>query len=273
MTTVQQNTPMAAPITSSLYPQQPIDRDWAYDIRQGEIVNRVDAAASPLLQNASVPPEAPQGEAKGPSRSEYDRFWDAPSSLPPQSAEEKRQQEGQEVDAQVGATAEAFVNAAIAAAPIAIDAAATVANAAATVAIPMVDFAWNLMKGAGNFVLASSSQPIDPAALQRRQFAEARLQLLTNQYRLLERDEWEYDRRETYMISLPALSGYMFGGFSGLATGMLMGYVAARVCRTASQSFIGYKQKRAQADQIRGEIHTLSSFLGVREPQFRPIFR
>lgn len=163
------------------------------------------------------------------------------------------------------------LNAAASVAPQALNVVGTVAT---TVAAPVANLAWNVLRGAGNLMLSAvAGEPVDPEVLRRRQLAEARLQQLTADYRRLQAEEWEYDVRELAMSTLPAVTGYLFGGVFGLFTGGAMGYLTAKVFRSTSQAFSGYKQKGTLANQIRNEVRNLSALLGVKEPKLRPVFR
>ena len=74
------------------------------------------------------------------------------------------------------------------------------------------------------------------------------------------------------MIALPAMSGYLSGGFSGFGVGLLMGGLAVKVCRSASRSFDEYRNKAAKASAIRREVRSLSALIGIKEPKLTRIF-
>ena len=154
------------------------------------------------------------------------------------------------------------------------NAAPDILRAARTVAVPAAGLAWSAIKGAGGLVwdaVASAPQE-DPVVTMRRQELEKKLERLEGRRNQLAYEQWELDRRETGMVLLPAVTGWLFGGVVGLITGVVLSKMAQNVVRSTSRAFDLYRAKAEQSAQINAEIRSISYLLGRREPILPRLF-
>lgn len=157
---------------------------------------------------------------------------------------------------------------------LATDTIVNVANSTKPLLIPAASFAWKALKGASNFVInALSSESVDPEVLRRKQLLQKRVEKLFAAHLQLENEEGEYNIRELNLVMVPAMTGFVFGGFLGMFTGGLMGTIAKNVCRAASRCLPEYQMKRARAIQIQREIRTISALLGKKQPYLPFLFQ
>ena len=269
---------------SSIYPQLPLPALNG----SHQTAARTDDLASRLFPEPSAPPLSDEIEGAGPPayvEADAPPSYSAPNQYVPVSqyvpiertdvnhidyqnpltrlVEEPGEPLADQIAAGAGRAAGAVANAA-----------PDILSAARAVAVPAAGLAWSAIKGAGGLdwdAVASAAQE-DPVVTMRRQALEKKLERLEGRRNQLAYEQWELDRRETGMVLLPAVTGWLFGGVVGLITGVVLSKMAQNVVRSTSRAFDLYRAKAEQSAQINAEIRSISYLLGRREPILPRLF-